>query len=306
MGKVIAVCVSDKKGTAKTNVGSCLLIRDFGLENDAHAGSGLRQVSLLPYERFKEYAAEYGDIDHGAFGENLLVEGYDLKTFTAGTIIECGEAVMEVTQIGKECHTGCDIAKRNGKCIMPAEGIFARVLKGGMVRVGDRISVHGKYRLGIITSSDKGSTGERRDESGPLIRDTAAEWGYETVSYTVLPDDEDSIYSELVRLADTVGCDVVLTTGGTGFSVRDVTPEATIRAATRNAPGIAEAIRAESLKITPRAMLSRGASVIRNRCVIVNLPGSPKAVRESLEIILPSLSHGIDILKGDSSECGGK
>ena len=163
-----------------------------------------------------------------------------------------------------------------------------------------------KFKAGIVTASDKGSKGEREDMSGPAIKEMIEQAGYETVSMKVLPDDEDSIYDELVRLADECDVDVIFTTGGTGLSPRDNTPEATLRAATKNVPGIAEAIRAYSLSITPRAMLSRAVSVMRNDTLIINLPGSPKAVKESLEYILPSLAHGIMIMKGLDGECARK
>ena len=150
-----------------------------------------------------------------------------------------------------------------------------------------------KYKVGIVTLSDKGSRGEREDLSGPKIQE-------------LLPDEQAAIEKELCRLADEEHCALVLTTGGTGFSVRDVTPEATLAVADRIAPGIAEAIRAYSLTITPRAMLSRAASAIRKQTLIVNLPGSPKAVEESLTYILSSLGHGLDILLGEDGECARK
>lgn len=305
LGKIKAVCISEKKGTVKKNIDRCEIIIDHGLLGDAHAGINHRQVSLLSYESFQEFSAEYGNIEYGAFGENLLVDGINAENISVGTKLRCGSVILEVTQIGKECHSGCEISKRTGRCIMPKEGIFTRVLKGGPVQVGDNAEIFEEYRLGVITASDKGSKGERIDKSGPLISDITKEWGYKTVRSTLLPDDEDALYAEIVRMCDVIGCDIVITTGGTGLSQRDRTPEATLRAATRQAPGIAEAIRSGSLKVTPMAMLSRGVSVIRNRTLIVNLPGSPKAVKESLEIILPALSHGVDILKGNTGECAG-
>lgn len=160
-----------------------------------------------------------------------------------------------------------------------------------------------KFRVGIITASDKGSAGEREDLSGPTIQEIIEPAGYEVVSRKVLADDEEALYQEIVRLADEEKVDVIFTTGGTGLSPRDNTPEATLRAATKRVPGIAEAIRAYSLQITPRAMLSRAESVMRNRTLIINLPGSPKAVRESLEYILPTLEHGLEIMRGDAGEC---
>ncbi len=162
------------------------------------------------------------------------------------------------------------------------------------------------FRAGIITASDKGSTGAREDLSGPAIAEMIEPAGYEVVSIKVLADDEETLYQEMVRLADVEQVDVIFTTGGTGLSPRDNTPEATMRAATKNVPGIAEAIRAYSLSITPRAMLSRAVSVMRGQTLIINLPGSPKAVRESLEYILPTLAHGIEIMKGEAGECARK
>lgn len=167
-------------------------------------------------------------------------------------------------------------------------------------------SIKKYFRAGIITASDKGSAGEREDLSGPAIREMIEANGYEVISLKVLPDEEERLYEEMVRLADEENVDVIFTTGGTGLSPRDHTPEATLRAATKNVPGIAEAIRAYSLSITPRAMLSRAVSVMRNRTLIINLPGSPKAVKESLEYILPTLAHGIEIMKGEAGECARK
>lgn len=159
------------------------------------------------------------------------------------------------------------------------------------------------YTAGIITLSDKGAAGAREDVSGRVIREILEGSGYEVVSYKLLADEAQDLKRELIRLCDEVKCSLVLTTGGTGFSPRDVTPEATMAVAERNAPGIAEAMRAYSMTLTKRAMLSRGASVIRKSTLIVNLPGSPKAVRESLEFLLDTLPHGLDILSGTGGEC---
>ena len=159
------------------------------------------------------------------------------------------------------------------------------------------------YTVGIVTLSDKGFRGEREDISGKKIMELLPEDRYQVNSYKILPDEKEQIEKELIRLSDECACNLIITTGGTGFSMRDVTPEATLAVADRNAPGIAEAIRAYSMAITKRAMLSRAVSVIRGRTLIVNLPGSPKAVEESLEYILDSLEHGMDILLGRDGEC---
>ena len=161
------------------------------------------------------------------------------------------------------------------------------------------------YKVGIITSSDKGSQGLREDKGGPKIREILGQFAddFETVEYTILPDEKDQLAAEMIRMADDLGIDLIITTGGTGFSKRDVTPEATLAVITRRTPGIPEAMRSISLAITMRAMLSRAEAGIRNDSLIVNLPGSPKAIEEVLGPILPSLKHGLDILQGRDAEC---
>ncbi len=161
-------------------------------------------------------------------------------------------------------------------------------------------------RAAIITSSDSGYAGEREDLSGPVIRELLEENGYEVVHSILLPDDRKMLAKEMARIADEGVAELLLTTGGTGFSPRDCMPEATADIAERPAPGIPQAIRAYSMTITPRAMLSRAAAGIRKSTLIINLPGSPKAVRESLEYILPALGHGLEILTGTASDCAGK
>ncbi|WP_286910807.1 MogA/MoaB family molybdenum cofactor biosynthesis protein [Clostridium sp. UBA1652] len=159
------------------------------------------------------------------------------------------------------------------------------------------------YSVGIITASDKGSKGERVDKSGDVIREIVEANGYEVNRYVVVPDEREDLKKELTYMSDELRLNLIVTTGGTGFSKRDVTPEATKEIIEREVPGISEAIRAYSLTITKRAMLSRGVSGIRGNTLIVNLPGSPKAVRESLEYIITELEHGIKILIGEDSEC---
>lgn len=308
MGVIRAINISEKRGTPKYPVESARLEEDWGIVGDAHGGRWHRQVSLLSYEKIEEFKRRGADVDPGAFGENLIVEGFDLKSLPVGTMFRCGEAILEMSQIGKECHTHCQIYQRMGECIMPVEGVFAEVVRGGGICVGDEIWIDNsltdkRLKAAVITLSDKGAAGERQDESGPLAKELLEQEGYRVVEMVLLADEGERLEIELKRLADARQVDLILTTGGTGFSHRDVTPEATMNVATRNAPGIAEAIRAHSMQYTRRAMLSRGVSVIRHNTLIVNLPGSPKAVRESLECVLPQLEHGISVLRGSVSEC---
>lgn len=159
------------------------------------------------------------------------------------------------------------------------------------------------FKVGIITSSDKGSKGEREDLSGKGIYDMVSAKGYKVVRQVIVPDEEEELIKEMIYMADELKVDLILTTGGTGFSKRDITPEASMKVFTRVANGIAEAIRYNSLSITPRAMLSRAVSGIRNDTLIINMPGSPKAVKESLGYALDSIHHGLEILTGKTSEC---
>jgi molybdenum cofactor synthesis domain-containing protein len=158
------------------------------------------------------------------------------------------------------------------------------------------------FTIGILTLSDKGSRGEREDLSGQVIRDMIAPLG-EVTHYQVVPDDLDTIIHTLVDWVDTDRVDLILTTGGTGLSPRDVTPEATARVLDWEIPGMAEAMRAASMQKTPHAMLSRAKAGVRRRSMIINLPGSPKGVRENLEVVMPALGHGLRKLKGDPTDC---
>lgn len=161
-------------------------------------------------------------------------------------------------------------------------------------------------RVGILTASDKGSAGQRVDESGKLIADRVKEIPGEVAEYVVVPDDRETIKAALIRMTDELDLDLILTTGGTGMSQRDITPEATMEVLERLVPGIPEAMRAKSLEVTNRAMLSRAVAGIRKTTLIINMPGSRKAVDECLDVIIPVLCHGVEILRGDASECGRK
>ncbi|MFT8350270.1 MogA/MoaB family molybdenum cofactor biosynthesis protein [Clostridium saccharoperbutylacetonicum] len=162
------------------------------------------------------------------------------------------------------------------------------------------------FRVAIITSSDSGYRGEREDKSGPVIRNIVEENGYEVVYTVLLPDEKDLISSEMKKICDENIADLILTTGGTGFSPRDCMPEATLAIGEKIVSGIPEAMRAYSIQFTKRAMLSRAAAVIRKSTLIINLPGSPKAVTECLEYIITELHHGLEILNEKTSNCARK
>ncbi|MCL2440598.1 MAG: molybdopterin-binding protein [Treponema sp.] len=301
MGKVLAVCLSSEKGTPKADAGSAEFLTGHGLKGDAHAGDWHRQVSLLSYQKIEDFRAKGAKVEFGGFGENLVVDNIDFRSLPAGTILKCGEVVLEITQIGKECHSHCAIYNQMGDCIMPREGVFAKVINGGLINAGDEMIV--MYRVWIITVSDKGFKGEREDLSAPVIRSIISGSDYTEIGYTLLADEQTEIENELKRICDSNLADLILTTGGTGLSPRDCMPEATMAVSHRLVPGIAEAMRSVSMTITKRAMLSRGITTIRGCTLIINLPGSPKAVKENLEFIIDELRHGLDVLTGKSGEC---
>ncbi len=309
MGKILGICISEKRGVQKHPVPEARIREGWGIEGDAHGGKWHRQISLLSYEKIREFRERGAEVDFGAFGENLIVEDIDFSSLPVGTRFRINEVELELTQIGKECHTHCQIYHKMGDCIMPREGVFAEVIKGGFISTGDEMEVippeKGRpFTVAVITLSDKGAAGEREDKSGPKIVEMVTEAGYKVKETLLLPDNRSLLEKELIRLADQRQVNVIFTTGGTGFSERDLTPEATVAVCDRMANGIANAILYYSLAITPRAMLSRAVSGIRGKTLIVNLPGSPKAVREALEAVLPSLGHGLGILRGTEGECG--
>lgn len=309
MGTVLAVCRSSVRGIQKANEQSGWFETEWGIRGDAHAGRWHRQVSLLSADRIARFNEKGAGVGPGDFGENLVVEGIDFSSLPVGTWLRCGDVLLEITQIGKECHSHCAIYHKMGDCIMPREGVFARVLEAGQISAGDQMSVIPRkeplpFQAAVITLSDRCSSGEREDESGPAIEKRLIEEGYQIIERLVLPDDRAALEKELIRLCDQRTPDLILTTGGTGFSPRDITPEATLAVAERPAPGIAEAIRAASMEITRRAMLSRAVSVIRGKTLIVNLPGSPKACMESMDVFMDQLPHGLSLLRGSVMDCG--
>ena len=307
MGKVLAVCISEKKGTQKKPVEKIELKPEWGIVGDAHAGNWHRQVSLLSFEKIDEFRKKGADVEYGAFGENIVCEGFDLSKLTVGTRFQIGDALLELTQIGKACHSHCEIYKTMGDCIMPREGVFTIVLKPGTVKPGDEIKMiepeaDRPFTAAIITLSDRASKGEYEDKSGPVIREMLEKEGYQIIEQLILPDGRPKLEAELKRLADQRQVNVIFTTGGTGFSERDLTPEATRAVCEREVPGIGEALRNYSMQFTSHAMLSRQTAGIRKRTLVVNLPGSPKACREDLEFILEPLRHGLGILRGTDTD----
>ena len=307
MGKLLAICISEKRGTQKFQIPEAELKENWGIVGDAHAGNWHRQVSLLDIQQIEEFRSKGANVEFGAFGENLITEGFDWRSVQIGSRILIGECELELSQIGKACHDHCAIYKAVGDCIMPREGVFAKVIRGGSIKPGDEMKVEPiakdhPYTAAVITLSDRAYNQEYEDRSGPEIVRILAEKGYDVVEALLLPDGIPMLKSNLIRLADQRQVNVIFTTGGTGFAPRDLTPEATVAVCDRMADAITQAILYKSLEITDRAMLSRQRAGIRGKTLIVNLPGSPKACREDLGIILPGLEHGLGILRGTAAD----
>ncbi len=307
MAVIVSINLSEEKGTVKIPQRDGRLIAERGLEGDAHADGSNRQLSLLARESIERLENESGIIlENGVFAENLTTKGISLHDIPIGTKLCAGPCLLEVTQIGKECHNDCVIKHRVGKCVMPQEGVFCKILRGGTLKPGQSIwRADSLPRVFLLIASDKASAGIRKDGCEKALREFIGD-RCEIVDCQILPDERRAIADCMADVADSYAADFLFTCGGTGFSPRDVTPEATSDIIDRSAPGIAEAMRAYSFKITPNAVLSRAKAGIRKQTLIVNLPGSPKAACECLDIIFPALYHGCEVLRGAAYECGGK
>lgn len=307
MAKVLSVNLSERKTVRKQRFDSGELEFDRGFIGDAHAGDWHRQVSLLAMESIDKMNAKGLEVGPGDFAENITTEGVDLLAWPVGTQFSVGEAVLELSQIGKVCHNKCAIYYQAGDCVMPREGIFAVVRKAAKISVGDEIKL---IKLGdgtcdrtpkillfsIITCSDSRTLAD--DSAGDMLEKLVREKGHNIGPRVIVKDNKEEIEAALITAADELHADIIFTCGGTGFSVRDVTPEATIDVCDRMAPGIAEVIRSRSYDVTPRAMLSRAVSGLRGSTLIINLPGSRKAAEESFGFIADQLEHAIEMVHG--------
>ena len=305
-GTILHACISKSKGTAKDAVPRAILREDHGLEGDAHAGPWHRQVSLLSATDIEGMRAKGLDLEPGAFGENLVVGGLDLDAIGIGTLLRAGEAELEVTQIGKVCHSPCRIYHRVGDCIMPRAGLFARVLKGGEVAPGASIEVisevpRGVVQAAVLTVSDRCAAGAAEDTAAPAVADLLRRQIGAHIAWTgVVSDDTDTISTTVKEIADR-NIDLLVTVGGTGCGPRAVTPEATRAVVTRELPGLAEAMRVISSHKTPHALLQRGLCGICGSTLIANVPGSRQAAVENLTVALLALPHAMRLLRGDTA-----
>ena len=235
MGKVIAVCTSDRKGIQKKDVSTAHFSAEWGIDGDAHAGKWHRQISLLSADKIEAFNKRGANVIPGAFGENLVVEGFDFRALPVGTLLRCNDVLLEMTQIGKECHSHCEIYKKMGDCIMPREGVFARVLEPGTISVGDEMTIvpregHFPWQAAVITLGESGS--------GEAISKRLRDAGYTVVEEPAIPDDARVLKQQLIRLCDQRRLDIILVTGGAGSAAQ----EAMSAVSDKPAPSIASAV----------------------------------------------------------------
>lgn len=300
--KILSVNISEKTGTIKHPVKS-ILINEKGVENDAHAGNWHRQVSMLGIESIEKFSKQAKrKINYGEFAENLTTEGFEVFRSNILDRFETGDVILEVTQIGKECHgEKCAIFNEVGNCVMPKEGIFCRVIKGGEIKAGDEILYKPKFfKIGIVTLSDRAHRGEYSDRSGPQIKELTEKHfdisnrKFETT--TILIPDNASLLKKSIEKFTDKKFDLVFTTGGTGIGSKDITIDVVKPMLQKEIPGIMDFIRMKYGTEKSNALISRSVAGIINKTMIFTLPGSVKAVTEYMTEITKVLNHLILML----------
>ncbi len=301
--KVISLNSSEKKGTVKTAVEKAVITLT-GMEGDSHTGTWHRQISLLGTESYRK-VAEQNDLQlsHGSFAENITTEGMILHEAKIFDRLEHEEVILEITQIGKKCHKGCEIQKQIGDCVMPLEGIFCRVIKGGTLKKGMTFTHHPReIKIHIITLSDRAYAGEYEDRSGPRAEEIISKFFKESgrhfsVSRTVLPDNREMI-TNAFKQSTMEKADIIISTGGTGIGPRDIAPDVIRPLLDKELPGIMEHIRTLYGKDKPNALISRSIAGVIGSTLVYVLPGSVKAVNEYLAEITPTIEHSLRMLHG--------
>jgi molybdenum cofactor synthesis domain-containing protein len=299
--KIRSLNISVEKGTVKTPVDQ-IEINETGVKGDAHAGYWHRQVSLLGVESLKKAEAQNNrKFKFGDFGENITTEGIELHKTNILDQFKCGEVLLQVTQIGKKCHSGCEIMQEVGTCIMPIEGIFCRVLQGGELKVGDELSyIPKEIKIAIITLSDRASKGIYEDKSGPfaakMLKDFFTKGNRPVkIEKHIIPDDEEKLEQLILQTVNN-STDIIVTTGGTGIGSRDITPDVVKKLLDKEIPGIMELIRCKFGSQKPNALISRSIAGTINKSLIYTLPGSVKAVNEYLAEITKTLEHSLRMI----------
>ncbi len=298
--------ISENKGTVKQPVGS-VMITATGLEGDAHAGYWHRQVSLLGVESIKKAGEQNGhQYNFGDFGENITTEGIELFKANILDRFQAGEVLLEVTQIGKKCHKGCEIMNFSGNCIMPAEGIFCRVLKPGKLKTGDVMQyIPRKIQVRVITLSDRAYNNIYPDKSGPMAERLLEDYFKirnrpVNIEKVIIPDDEQMLKNAIRDAVDN-STDIIITTGGTGIGKRDITPDVVSPMLDKEIPGIMELIRYKYGSENPNALLSRSIAGVAGNTLVYVLPGNTRAVNEYLSEISKTLEHSLRMIHGIDS-----
>jgi len=302
--EVTSVNVSEKKGTIKIPVDTVILT-DIGIPDDAHSGSWHRQVSMLGEESIRKFARQANrEIAPGEFAENITTKGLELyKTAPLDRFVSENLELM-VTQIGKKCHgDSCAIFRETGNCVMPKEGIFVKVLKGGKLSAGVKFEYKPRIlKIAIITLSDRASKGIYQDESGPLVKQITVEYlksrNRHFLFKTEIIADNAKELEILVKHFTGEKFDIIITTGGTGIGKRDITPDVVKPMLDKEITGIMELIRVKYGMKKPNVLISRAIAGTIGETLIYTLPGSTKAVKEYLEEILPTIEHSLYMLNG--------
>ncbi len=298
-GIVYSVNIGEKKGEVKKKVEFIELIENYGVKGDCHAEYGAtRQVSLLSWERMNQEffcLKKKGDLKPGIFAENITTEKIDLRKLKIGDKLKINDTLIEISQIGKNCHQYCEIYKKVGKCIMPKEGIFGKVIKGGIIKEKDIIEVIPKIDVCILTISDGCFEGKRKDESGKYLKEACEKINWKVLKYEIIPDEKEIIKERLNKFSNIY--DLILTTGGTGITKRDVTPEATKEVIEKEIPGISEILRIKTYEKSKFSVISRGICGIKGETLIINFPGSLNGVKDYFEIVKDIIVHLIEMIR---------
>lgn len=295
--KVISVNISKNKGTIKIPV-PVIELNERGVKTDAHSGLWHRQVSLLGTESFNKFSKlAKRKVNYGEFAENITTEGMLLYETLPLDKFKGKNIELEVTQIGKECHgSSCAIFNEVGTCVMPKEGIFCRVIKGGKLEAGHEMNYIPRiYSFHIITLSDRASKGEYEDLSGPRIIEMLNTYYESTkrkifIEHTIIPDNAEQL-TLLLENAKNKKTDFVITTGGTGVGPKDITPDVIFSMLDKEIPGIMDMIRMKFGVNKPNALLSRSVAGVMLKTCVFALPGSVKAVNEYMPEIIPFFDH---------------
>ena len=304
--EILSVNISDKKGIEKSPVNS-ITINKTGIIGDAHAGIWHRQISLLAQESIERAEQKANTkFSPGTFAENLTTRGVELaKTSILDRFLN-NEIEIEVTQIGKKCHSQCAIGQQIGDCIMPAEGIFCRTIKGGQVKTGSQFNYIPKiFKVKIIVLSDRASSGVYEDKSGKLIDKLTKEWFVSKnmrveTEIVIIPDDKEQLSNVLNHCIENK-TDIIFSTGSTGIGDRDIAPETIAPLLDKEITGIMELVRVKYGMKNPNAVLSRSIAGTKNKTLLFALPGNPKAVNEYLTEIFSVLFHSILMIHGINS-----